>query len=280
MRMASIAAALLCATDVASAAATESLSLEEAVALADRRNPEIVALRQELEELRTRTSDPTPAPGAGKGSAKPGSTADLEARLRRAVLAAAEARFEHRRVLVAAAVRSAFARCSAGRALRKLSEDSGVAANEMLRLAEERRSQGRESAAAIEHARLALARARQENAAIEQALSRAVVELLVLLGAPVTESLVIKGALPVRSVTMEPFDSLVTRALRDRADLRATRIDYEAALDAQSLAAKLESRPNGGARRSPARRGAPAGVLALEELANADADLRRAVGAR
>lgn len=93
----------------------------------------------------------------------------------------AEARLEHRRVLLAAEVRSAFARCSAARALLKLSEGSGVASDGALRLAEDGRTQGREPAAAVEQARLALARARQEHALLERRLARAAGDLLVLL---------------------------------------------------------------------------------------------------
>lgn len=244
-------AALVISTQAAPAAPSVPLSLEELVALADRRNAEIVALRRELDELRA--ADSKAPRGADRAPATPGSVEDLEIRMRNSLLSAAEARFEHRRVLLAAKVRSAFARYSAGRALRKLSEDSALAAAETLRLAEERRAQGRESSASVEHARLALARSRQESAAIEQRLSQSLIELFVLVNTPTNGSLVLKGALPQRSIVVEHSDALVARALRDRADLRAARSDYETALDAQSLAAKNAPRPNA----PPRSRGVP-----------------------
>lgn len=241
-------AALVISAQAAPAAPSEPLSLEELVALADRRNAEMVALRRELDELRA--ADLKAPRGADRTPATPGSVEDLELRIRNGLLSAADARLEHRRVVLAAKVRSAFARYSAGRALRKLSEDSALAATETLRLAEQRRAQGRESSASVEHARLALARSRQESAAIEQRLSQSLLELFVLVNTPANGSLVLKGALPQRSIVVEPSDSLVAHALRDRADLRAARSDYETALDAQSLAARNAPRPNTPAPRS------------------------------
>lgn len=241
-------AALFISAQAAPAAPSEPLSLEELAALADRRNAEIVALRRELDELRA--ADSKAPRRADRPPATPGSVEDLELRIRNSLLSAAEARFEHRRVLLAAKVRSAFARYSAGRALRKLSDDSALAAADTLRLAEQRRAEGRESSASVEHARLALARSRQESAAIEQRLSQSLIELFVLVNTPANGSLVLKGALPQRSIVVEPSDALVARALRDRADLRAARSDYETALDAQSLAAKDVPRPSAAAPRS------------------------------
>ena len=226
----------------ATAAPMEALSADEAVAYADRRNPDIGALRAEVEALRTRVAEDKGASRGEGAVAAAGSAEDLEERLRASVLSVAEARLEHRRVLLAADVRSAFARCSAARALLKLSEGSGIASDSALRLAEERRAQGREPAAAVEHARLGLARARQEQALLEWKLARAASELLVLLGAPVTEAIPIKGSLPERSVPVGDFESLLARALAERADLRAASKEYDAALDAQSLGAKRRSR--------------------------------------
>lgn len=155
-------------------------------------------------------------------------------------------------MLLAAEVRGAFARCSAARALLKLSEGSGIAADSALRLAEERSAQGREPTASVEHARLALARVRQEHALHERKLARSASDLLVLMGAPVTEMLPIRGSLPGRSLPVEHFDALLERALRERADLRAARREYDAALDEQSLAARRRSRANSKADRSRA----------------------------
>lgn len=275
MRTAFLAAAFVALTPVAFAAPAEPLSLDEALALADRRNPEIVALREELEGLRTRAAEAKSPSRADKAAPAPGSADDLEERLRGARIAVAEARVEHHRVVLAAEVRSAFARCSAGRALLKISEESGVAADDALRLAEERRSQGREPPAAVEHARLVLARARQEHASIEQRLARAVVDLLELLGAPVTETLRMRGALPERSIPVEPFDSLVARALLERADLRAARAEYDAALDAQSLSARRRPGVKSGATGSRASPDVPReGETAEARIARADRALR------
>lgn len=84
----------------------------------------------------------------------------------------------------------------------------------------------------------------------------------------------IKESLSERSVPVEQFDSLLSRALRERADLRAARREYDAALDAQGLSARRRSRAKSEAS------GSRAGSAIPEEGETAEARITHAFRAQ
>lgn len=229
-RPACLVAAILAVTSPAQAA-TASLTLDQAQALARKQNPEYLAFRAEVDALRGSLAQP---PSLPSGLSSP----DLERatvvgrRVRAAKNAAADGRLAQRGFQLDADVRAAFARCLAGREFARIAEQARGTAEEA---AKEAKDSSAAAALEGELARVLEVRFRQEVAAAQQRLASSVGEFLRLLGASAKETLTITGSLAGLQRSMELGDHLVDRALDDRMDLQAARKELEAALDVQAI---------------------------------------------
>lgn len=228
---------------------TVRLTLDEALALADRRNAQIDARRRELEDLRgsltagmeNSATQPATDPAGGATSTLP-----ITERRREALQASAQAKLDHERVEIAAKVRVAFARVVAGHELVNLAR-SLVEAREAIAHTAERSQHTKASLAAIQElARQGVARARLELLGAERRAARAVGDLLLVLGATADEFGGTTGTLPTGPMAVPELEASVSAALAKRPELAAARREYEAALDSQDLlsAARRHKEPN------------------------------------
>jgi hypothetical protein len=190
------------------ALASSPTSLQDLLQRADDRNPELIAVRAELAELRSASQRSKTVPRGNVGLN--------------------EARLEQRRTEVAVKVRIAFSRVLAARELLNGADRTLAALEQVISIAEQRQATNR-----AEHdiARVAFIRSSQERAMAERQFGEASTEMLWLVGAQPKETVNVRGSiLEASTLADEPADALVKRALASRADLKGALREYDGAL--------------------------------------------------
>jgi outer membrane protein, heavy metal efflux system len=238
------------------------LSREEAVALALERSPRLLAARAEALSARARlegASLPAQSNPELQGAVGPrlrpdsrgldvsvGVSQRLELFGQRgarqeaaaAQLTASQARLRALQVTLAAEVRGAFARVLAAEQELRLTDEGQGLARQALGAAEERQQAGAASRIEVNTARVELGRAAHARVLAQRRQTLARGELRLLLGLAPEESLELRGELRPEPPEAPSLDALVTRALSERADLKAVRAELEAARAEVTLAAR------------------------------------------
>jgi cobalt-zinc-cadmium efflux system outer membrane protein len=250
----------LCASGAATAQ-QRTLTLAEAVRLAQEGNPDVRLLAAEIDAARARLAgaslllqaNPAVTATTGPRSSPAGRSRDesfqvlqqLEiggqrgARIdaAQATLDAAEARFKAARAEVTAAVREAFGRALAARQRAQLAAEALAAAQQGVAAAQERFEAGAAALLELNTARVEVGRMARERGEAERRSAEALGELHLLLGLDPAEALAPQGELGVGEPTPEEAP-LIEEALRNRAEIAASRH----ALDAATAEARLAAR--------------------------------------
>lgn len=219
--VAAIVVSTVLVSSVRAAPAKPAMSLEQALTVADRLNPDLAASRAELDLVKRRIGPAAPGQAEAAGAKPPTD------RVRNAAIGAAEARLERLRMEVAAEVRAAFASAIVAREIRRQAEETRVFLESAL--TELERGKKRAAPAALEVARVAVIRARQEVTSAETHFSRASSRMLLLLGAGEGDTLRIAGELADEIAIPGRADVLAKEALAARPDVRAARLEREVA---------------------------------------------------
>lgn len=245
------------------ARAARPLTVQEALSLALERNASVLSLQSEVAAARARLggasvllqSNPEVEGAVGPRSAPEGDSTDYEVSISqrleifgqrgaridaaRALLGSAEARLASRRIEVAAEVRAGFARWLGAGQRELIAVEALDLARQALAAAETRRDAGAASRIEVNAARAALGRAARERAAAAQRLAAARAEFVLLLGVEPSEPIEPEGALAIdEGVSELAVDALVEKALTQRPELRAARLDVEAAGAERRLAGR------------------------------------------
>jgi cobalt-zinc-cadmium efflux system outer membrane protein len=253
---------VLCLTLSAAAEPAPSLTVQRSVELALERNATLHSARADVAAARARlegvssilrsnpevegAAGPRRGPGARSTDLEIGVSQELEifgqrgARIdaAEALVAAAEATLESRRVLVAGEVREAFARRLAATQRLQLAEEAHALAEEALRAAEARQRSGAASKVEVNAARSSLGLAVRERAIAVQRDAAAMGALVLLVGLDPAVPVRLEGDLSGTPGEAPAIASLVERALAQRADIRAARSEVEAARAERRLAGR------------------------------------------
>lgn len=241
----------------------QSLTVQDALSLALERNPSVLSLQSEIAAARARLggaslllqSNPEIEGAAGPRSTADGDSTDYSVEVSqrveifgqrgaridaaRALLGSAEARLASRRIEVAAEVREGFARWLGARQRERIAVEALELAQQALAAAETRQSAGATSRIEVNAARAALGRAARERAGAAQRLAAARATFLLLLGVEPSEPVEPQGELALDGASPEvALDALVEKALSQRPDLRAARLEVEAAGAERRLATR------------------------------------------
>ena len=245
------------------------LTLEQALQVAFERSPELVALRAEVEELRARRVTAQTYPynpevsargarrsGPGASSTDGGLEVSQEIeiggqRSRRvavaeAVLAAAEARFQRDRRVLAGRVALAFADAVRARELLRIEETDATLARSLLEIEEKRLEAGKATQIELNLARAAAGRSVRRIELAKGAYQETRSGLAEVIGLPPAAPPEPVGDLAGAAADgggLPPLPELVQAALANREDLAAFRSQEEAARAEVALERSL-ARPN------------------------------------
>lgn len=173
--------------------------------------------------------------GLRRGATGRGPTPAVEA----ALLGSAEARLASRRIEVAAEIREGFARWLGALQRERNAAEALDLAQQALAAAETRQSAGAASRIEVNAARAALGRAARERAGAAQRLAAARAAFVLLLGIEPSEPIEPQGELATDGNVPEvPLEALVEKALSQRPELRAARLEVETAAAERRLAAR------------------------------------------
>ena len=258
-----LVALALVAGSVGTARAGEPLTLAAAVDRALGQNADVLAAQEEVRAARARLegasvllgSNPEVSGAAGSRDGERGRTAEWEiavsqrieiagqrgARVAaaRAALGAAEGRLAATRARIAAEIRELLGRCAAARLRAEVAADAQRLAAEAANAAERRFQAGDVARIEVKGARLERGRATRAALEAEQERIAALAELELVLGAePRSVPEIAFGLEGETRATERTVEELVAEALASRRDVVAARLDVEAAVAEQTLAAR------------------------------------------
>jgi cobalt-zinc-cadmium efflux system outer membrane protein len=246
--------------------AAERLGIEDAVRIALERNPELASLGAEVPAARARLDgatllaqrNPEVSLGAGSRRTSGDRSGDLEVEVTqevevfgeraaridaaRAALASAEARYQARRVELAAETRETFARALAAERLLTVAREARELAGTVEAAAARRLEVGEASQIEVNSARVEVGRSAGEVAEAVRRREAALAELRLLTAIDPASDLVLAGELaPLAPLALsegaEP-SSFLAVAREQRPDLRAAREDLQAAAAERRLAGR------------------------------------------
>ncbi len=238
-----------------------TLSLEEAVRLAQENNPDVRSLTGDVDAARARLrgaslllqNNPSVSAAAGPRSSDAGKSRDSSVQIvqpveiagqRGARIAASEgaldatqARLQALRSEVTARVRESFGRALAAEQKLALASETRVITQQGVSAAEERFRAGAAALLEVNTARVELGRASRGRAEAERSRAEAIGSLRLLVGLDPFQALAVQGELAPGAPGGDPA-AIVAQARANRAELTASR----RALDAAKAEARLASR--------------------------------------
>lgn len=251
---------LMCVGSLA-VAQPRTLSVEEAIRLAQENNPDVRSLMGDVDAAKARLrgasllfqNNPSVSAAAGPRSSGAGKTRDSNVQIvqpveiagqRGARIAAAEAAFDAvearlqaLRSEVTAKVRESFGHALAAEQRLSLASEARAIAQQGVSAAEERFGAGAAALLEVNTARVELGRASRGRAEAERSRAEALGDLRLLVGLDPVQALTVQGEL---KTAVPPGDAgrFVERALVNRAELRASRRALDAANAEERLASK------------------------------------------
>jgi len=242
-------------------AQSRTLTIEEAIRLAQENNPDVRSLTADVDAAKARLrgasllfqNNPALSAATGPRSSDAGKTRDSSIQIlqpveiagqrgariaaAQATLDAAKARLQALRSEVTASVRESFGRTLAAEQRLDLASEARAIAQQGVSAAEERFRAGAAALLEVNTARVELGRASRGRAEAERSRAEALGDLRLLVGLDPFQALTVKGELKSGATPGEAAAS-VAQALGNRAELQAGR----RALDAAKAEARLASR--------------------------------------
>lgn len=234
------------------AAEDTTLTLPEALAAADRNNPDLLMLAAEVDAAAARLvgaslvlrSNPTLTATSGPRESPLGRSRDDSFEVQQSIeiggqrgarktaaqatLDATRARLDARRVEIAASVRETFARALAAQRREELAAEAQAVAEQGVSAAQERFEAGAAALLEVNTARVELGRMARDRAEAERRSAAALGELHLLLGLDPARATAVRGELAVEDSPVQEAE-LIERALASRPEIGAQRRELDAA---------------------------------------------------